>query len=470
MGLGSITNFNNVSFGIVPSSIPDSDSLSSDKPSTLNFIDKVDKFTSSGSQSPLEQMENQLKDYESVMNINDLKQVAFLKDSKAMLAEMRSNVEAGKASLKEINKFILDSGFIQDISERVKTMSKLRVDWFALTGATQIIDFKKVTTGGFNSQIEATQDQAIQSLENTSPKAVESVKSQHNEANSLSPLESASAAKKTANAMTGLSIVKLKESFTDEIKDLQERLKNLNLTDTERRFYEQRIEKIEKAIEQLKKTDQDEIWSKLSPQQQQSILEDFKDGELTEESLQALNIATAAADKTGTINEGFSALIEQGMEKMTGMTHKKYYETYKVQMNLDSTFIKTNDYSSTDSSSSKNDSKDSNLSPDERAANRILELQSRGELSPAEQNLNNKDIAQKLGLKPDHPIVLAIAAGNYDLAQKLSVGLTVATSVNAIATATTDNQDLSEWLSFSNSVKPTDENNLKNEFLGLSFA
>ena len=76
MGLGSITNFNNVSFGIVPSSIPDSDSLSSDKPSTLSFIDKqVDKFTSNGSQSPLEQMDNQLKDYESVMDINDSKQV-----------------------------------------------------------------------------------------------------------------------------------------------------------------------------------------------------------------------------------------------------------------------------------------------------------------------------------------------------------------------------------------------------------
>ncbi len=102
----------------------------------------------------------------------------------------------------------------------------------------------------------------------------------------------------------------------------------------------------------------------------------------------------------------------------------------------------------------------------------ISELQSRGELSSAEQNLNNKDIAQKLGLKPDHPIVLAIAAGDYDLAQKLSVGLTVATSVNAIApenATAPDNQGLDVWLSISNSVKPTDENNLEKKFLGLSF-
>jgi hypothetical protein len=121
---------------------------------------------------------------------------------------------------------------------------------------------------------------------------------------------------------------------------------------------------------------------------------------------------------------------------------------------------------------------DSNLSPEQKVANMILGLQSRGALTPAELNLTNKNIAQKLGLKPDHPIVLAIAAGDYDLAQELSVGLNVEASINAIAAATTtDNQDLDPWLAISNSVTPTEESdksfNLFTEgkqFLNLSFS
>ena len=108
--------------------------------------------------------------------------------------------------------------------------------------------------------------------------------------------------------------------------------------------------------------------------------------------------------------------------------------------------------------------KNSNLSPEQKVANIILELESRGALTPAELNLTNKDIAQKLGLKPDHPIVLAIVDGNYDSARKLSIGLNVETSINAIApenaiaTATTDTLD-EEWLSISNSVIPIEESN-----------
>jgi hypothetical protein len=92
----------------------------------------------------------------------------------------------------------------------------------------------------------------------------------------------------------------------------------------------------------------------------------------------------------------------------------------------------------------------------------ILERESHGLRGAAAKNFTNKDIAQKLGLKPDHPIVLAIAAGDYGLAQELSVGLNVETSVNAIAAATTepDNQGFDAWLSFSNSAIPTDNNSV----------
>jgi hypothetical protein len=162
------------------------------------------------------------------------------------------------------------------------------------------------------------------------------------------------------------------------------------------------------------------------------------------------------------------------MREVTGMTHEDYYEKYRVQMNLDkSEFIKTNidlkvysrdsSYdSSSYSSNNEKDSKNSNLSPEQKVANMILERESHGLRGAAAKNFTNKDIAQKLGLKPDHPIVLAIAAGDYGLAQELSVGLNVETSVNAIAAATTepDNQGFDAWLSFSNSAIPTDNNSV----------
>ena len=86
----------------------------------LNLIGKeVDPFTNSDSRSPLEQMANQLKDYEKLMDINDPKQVAFLKDNKALLERMRRNVEAGKTTLEEVNKYISDN-LIQYISEKTK--------------------------------------------------------------------------------------------------------------------------------------------------------------------------------------------------------------------------------------------------------------------------------------------------------------------------------------------------------------
>ncbi len=57
-------------------------------------------------------MENKLKDYENLIDINSPEQVESLKERKALLAKMKSNLEAGKASLQEINEFILKSGII----------------------------------------------------------------------------------------------------------------------------------------------------------------------------------------------------------------------------------------------------------------------------------------------------------------------------------------------------------------------
>jgi PAS domain-containing protein len=452
MGLGGINNIFNTGNCGTSCSV----SNLGNEPIALNLIGKeVDPFTNSDSRSPLEQMANQLKDYEKVIDINDPEQVALLKDSKAVLEEMRRNLEAGKTSLEKVNKYISDSELIQKISQRTKELFDRRSTWLTITGTEQLSsNFQQK----INDRTAIAQDiqEAQESLENLSSAEIEELKYKYKEAinneNDIDLLTDPVVAKTTSILQANKS---MQEKFNRELLGLQNRLEDSNLTQEQRQSAEQRIEKIEKAIELLKKIEndkdfQDKIWSQLSEEEKKSILEDIKDGELTKKSTQVINIATAAADKTQTINEGLFASSKQGMKDMTGSTHEEYFEEYRVPMNLDkSEFIKTNidlkvysrdsaydssSYSSNVANKNEGDPKDSNLSPEQKVANIILELESRGALTPAELNLTNKDIAQRLGLKPDHPIVLAIVAGNYDAARKLSIGLNnIETSVNAIA-------------------------------------
>jgi hypothetical protein len=395
---------------------------------------------------------------------------------------------------------------IQKISERIKEISENRSIWLALTGSKQPVYFNGETN---SNEIKATQDKVLESLKNASPEQVAELQREQEKATNqlLESLKNASPEllanipshselradinSKSNKVQEGLEAIgqsnkSTQEKLGGELSELKNRLEDPSLTQEQRQSDERRIEKIEKAIELLKKIENDKdfqakIWSKLSKEQQESILEDIKDGELTEESLQAINRATAAAEvavyQTQTINEGFFALSKQRMREVTGLTHEEYHAKYKVQMNLEnSEFIKTNielkvysrdssydssSYSSNVTKKNENDSPNSNLSPEQKVANMILELQSRGALTLAEQSLTNKDIAQKLGLKPNHPIVLAIAGGEYDLAWKLSIGLNVEASINAIAPENAiANKGLDdEWLSISNTVIPTEESN-----------
>ena len=91
MGLGSI-NFNMGNLGIFSSPVSNLDHLH-DESIALNLIGKADSFTNSDSRSPLEQMENQLKDYENLMDVNDPKQVAFAKDYKDLLNEIKGKLK-----------------------------------------------------------------------------------------------------------------------------------------------------------------------------------------------------------------------------------------------------------------------------------------------------------------------------------------------------------------------------------------
>jgi hypothetical protein len=229
------------------------------------------------------------------------------------------------------------------------------------------------------------------------------------------------------------------------------------------------------AIEEMMKRDGwlDDYLRNMNEADRKRLEQKAKDGVLgDEESNQILNRGLADSDESGRIMRGFYTADEEEFRKLMGLDKQSFYNTYNDRYKLDKvlkqemalslrqgTYSDASYYGSIDSKAAS-EGKDSNLSLEQKVEDMISELQSRGELSSAEQSLNNKDIAQKLGLKPDHPIVLAIAAGDYDLAQRLSAGLNVETSVNAIATATTDNQALDdEWLRVSNNVIPTEESN-----------
>jgi hypothetical protein len=470
MGLGSVrictvTDVGKFSLTTVPSN-----SSPCDADITINPTDGVDQFINNG--NALQKFEEGIKAYEGVLNAGDAQGQENLIVYKNLLKEMKKNLEEGRASLEATEKYILDHGLILDILREKENSSKRRAVWLSLTGAEE----------GPSNQIdqlaiEAAQQKVKQALANSSPAEIAELQREHKAAvayaqEELGLQDPANIAKTSSILQANQS---MQDNLRDEILDLENKLKNPNLTNEQRQSYEQRIEKIEKAIELLKKIEndkdfQDKIWSQLSEEQQKSILEDIKDGELTEESIQAINRATAAAEvavyKTQTINEGFFALSKQRMREVTGLTHEDYYEKYRVQMNLDkSEFIKTN-YSS----NNEKDSKNSNLSLEQKIEDMILELQSRGALTPAEQSLTNKDIAQRLGLKPDHPIVLAIARGEYDSARKLSIGLNLETSVNAIAAPTTDDQ-VDPWRVIS--LTPEEISSLDlpggRGFLGLTF-
>jgi hypothetical protein len=437
----NIININKGNLGIVPSPVLNSDHLSHDE--SIALI--VDPFTNSDSRSPLEQLENKLKDYEKVMDIDDPEQVVSLKNYKALLEEMRRNLEAGKTTPKKLNEYILGNEFIQAISERIEDISKTRSTWLALTGSEQPAGFNDETNLNKNQvtqKIQDTRNQVIKGLESASPEQIRALMEKQEaatEANGLlgdkytqvtqDGLEKAyNEANKTAQ-----------DNLRADISGLEKQLKNPNLTNEDRQSYEQRIEKMKKAIEFLDKIKGDpefkkKIWSKLSPEEQERLAEDIKNKKLTEESIQAINRATAAADETQTINEGFFASSKQGMKKMTGMTHEDYYEKYRVQMNLDkSEFIKTNidlkvysrdsaydssSYSSNVANKNEGDSPNSSTAQEERREAAINQG-----LAEPESEIK-KMLAEQYGLDPSgHKLLIFYLLNNafvnaYEYAQQ----------------------------------------------------
>jgi hypothetical protein len=426
MELGGIFNINKVNLGIFPSPVLKLDNLSHDEPIALT----VDPFTNSDSRSPLEQMANQLKAYENVMDIDDPKQVAFLKDSKALLERMRRNVEAGKTSLEEVNKYILDNELIQDISQQTKKLSDGCSLWFSVTGVKGVSKYNAT-----EENIQIAQNELRKSFENASPEEIAKLQSDFEAAKKRTQQAGDCRAQDWIEVQNTDNMISqflnkanktTQDNLRDEISDLEKELKKPNLTNDERQSYEQRIEKINKAIEFLDKIKDDpefkkKILSKLSPEEQERLLEDIKNKKLTEESIQAINRATAAADETQTINEGFFASSMQRMEKMTGLTHEEYYEKYRVPMNLDkSEFIKTNidlkvysRDSAYDSSSysrnviNKNDSQNSSTAQEERREAAI----NQGLLEPESET--KRMLAEQYGLDPSgHKLLISYLLNN----------------------------------------------------------
>jgi hypothetical protein len=427
-------NFDKVSFvGIFPS--PNSNILLSDKSSTVNFIDQnVDQFTSS--QSPLEQLENKLKDYEKLIDIKNPQQKEFLEKQKALLAKMRSNLEAGKATLPQMNEFIRKVGIIEDISEKIEEISENRSIWLALTGSEQPADFNDETNPNkiqVTQKIQVTRNRVIEDLKFASPEEIAEVQRNQNEAikvlesfKDASPKEVKEEAISTAKKLeAGIQAIDQtnksgKENLSKELSDLEKKLKNTNLTNEERQSTELRIEKIEKAIELLKKIEndpdfKDKIWSKLSKTQQESILEDIKDGELTEESKQAITRATDRADETQTMSNGLFSLSRQAMMNMTGFTHEAYYEENKYSMNLvNNDFIRENIesgvyYSSSyDSSTYYSNVPQNNENSDPSNSNTVQERQAaidQGLIEP--KSPTEKMLAEQYGLGGGHTLLIS---------------------------------------------------------------
>lgn len=280
----------------------------------------------------------------------------------------------------------------------------------------------------------------------------------------------------------------------DNKRELEElsRIPESDLT-VQQRERKETLKDQNQAIEEMMRKEGwlDDYLRNMNEADRKRLEQKAKDGTLDdEETNQILNRGLADSDKSGRIMRGFYTADEEEFRKLMGLDKQSFYDQYSDRYQLDKvlkkemalslrqgTYSDASYYGSLDSKAAS-DVGDSNLSPEQKVANMILELESRGELSSAEQSLTNKDIAQRLGLKPDHPIVLAIVAGDYDLAQELSVGLNIEASINAIAAATTtDNQDLDPWLAISNSVTPTKESdkslNLFTEgkqFFNLSFS
>jgi hypothetical protein len=423
--LGGNFKINKGNLGIVPSPVLNADHLSHDEPIALT----VDSFTNSDSRSPLEEMANQLERYKKVMDIGNPEQVAFLKDSEALLERMRLNVAAGKTTLEVVNKSILDAELNKDISQQIKELSDARSLWFSATGVKAAPKYNAT-----KEDLQIAQNELSRSLENASPKEIAALRSEQ-EAAIIYNQENISVVDINLSTDTVVakttSLLKASEAreknWRAELSELKKRLEDPSLIQEQRESLEQRIEKIDLALkfEDKIKNDkdfQDKIWSKLSKEQQESILDDIRDdGELTEESIQAINKATAAADKTQTINEGFFALSKQRMKDLTGMTHEDYYEKYRVQMNLDkSEFIKTNidlkvysRDSSYDSSSysrnviNKNDSQNSSTAQEERREAAI----NQGLLE--QESETKRMLAEQYGLDPSgHKLLISYLLNN----------------------------------------------------------
>jgi hypothetical protein len=321
---------------------------SSDADITVKPADKiVDQFVSKASENnALQRFEEEIKIYENVLNDGDIKAKENLTAYKDLLKKMKKNLEEGRASREEINEYIEEGGFLSGISRENEISLKRQVTWFTLTGVKQEPSNQQSTIIG-QSDIEAAQNEGKKSFANASPKEIAKLQSDIKDAQTIAQQDgilpnspNAQLVQRNIEEALQKGNKSTQEKLGDELSKLKKRLEDPSLTQGQRQSDEQRIEKIEKAIELLKKIENDKdfqakIWSKLSKTQQESILEDIKDGELTEESRQAISRATAGADETQTINEGFFALSKQRMREVTGMTHEDYYEKYRVQMNLD---------------------------------------------------------------------------------------------------------------------------------------
>lgn len=232
----------------------------------------------------------------------------------------------------------------------------------------------------------------------------------------------------------------MENGLKNAIKELQE-LTKIPASDLTRQQIE-RKEALEYGIQYRQNMMRKEGWlddylRNMNEADRKRLEQKAKDGTLDdEETNQILNRGLADSDKSGRIIRGFYTLGDEEFKKRMGRDKQSFYNQNNGRYQLDKvlkkemalslrqgTYSDASYYGSLDSKAASDGEGAKNpISPEERVA----ELRSRGQLTSAELNLTNKYIAQQLGLKPGHPVVLAIAAGDYKLALKLSEGLDLA--------------------------------------------
>jgi len=274
----------------------------------------------------------------------------------------------------------------------------------------------------------------------------------------------------------------LEKTLTEHRAELKElnQISESELSPEQREKYRERKRDLEAAIQRYEEIMKEEGWEKRVydslTEEEKKKLEANPD---SDEAAQIVNRAVTDYDETGKIMRGFYALSDDRFTKLLGSNKQEFYNQYQSKYSLDSvlrkdmlrdlragTYSDASYYYAERVSDAENPNEANALSGENlqtRLSNLIADLESHGEIRSAEQNQASREIAAKLGLEEDHPIVQALINGDYVRAQELADGTSIAASIS------NEDDNLLAWTETLSSFELKDHRSF-NDFLVLSFA